>query len=186
MFYFIKLNHKKSNKSLYKFGVSANFEKRFSTDYDSRYGDFDIELINSIDVNNEASLMIESRFLEVRPKNIYVEQYLGMPKGYYDGLSGITEMVVLEDSDVEYLNSFIEKIKNMKGIEKLMCSNQGNAFITSGGYLSINKAYLYNTEDETIMLEGILYNIECLKANITYDDNETVFRWKPSDFTKCT
>lgn len=186
MFYFIKLNHKKSGKSLYKFGVSSNFERRFSTDYDSRYGDFDIELINSVDVNNDTSLLIESRFLEIRPKNIYVEQYLNLPAGYYDGLSGITEMVELEEEDVSYLNSFIEKIKNMKGIKKLMSSNQGNAFITNGGYLSIDKEYIHNTNDEILNIEGILYNIKCLKSNISYTDNAKVFRWCPADYKECT
>jgi len=60
-----------------------------------------------------------------------------------------------------------------------------NAFITDFGYLSIQKEYLDNTDDTEIIVQSTVYDIQCLRNNITYFDNRDYYRWRRSDYRCC-
>jgi hypothetical protein len=176
-FYFVKFTDKKTKKFFYKFGVtSSSVKERFDSKWDSRYASFDIETIDTIQCDEAEK--IEEFFLTMYPKNIYLENYIGVPGGYYDKLSGITEIVVLGETEVINVCSLIDKIKEID-----MTASAG--FITSSGYMSINREYLDVTEDKFVNIENISYNVEELKKNVTYRDNAKFYRWKRNDFIKC-
>jgi len=100
--YLAQLTHRITKKVIYKCGYvkHQNAAKRFDGD---EYKDFDIEILGSINISNpsydkavEYCKEIEQYLQKKFPKNFWIENYLGVERGYYDGLSGITEMFILE------------------------------------------------------------------------------------------
>ena len=57
---------------------------------------------------------ITSTFLKAFPKNFILETYLEKPFGFYNGLSGITETVVLTRPDVDRIMNILQNIKGEK------------------------------------------------------------------------
>ena len=118
LFYFAKFEHKKTGKVFYKFGVTGNaFETRMDPNrhFPDRkgYNDFNITLVNSIVASKENTTKIEKYFLKKYPKNLFLERYLELPFGHYNGIfTGITEIVKLDDNEVQRINEKIDKIKD--------------------------------------------------------------------------
>ena len=115
-FYFVKFIHAETNKDFYKFGITSKIDvlERFNTNYDERYGDFYIRVLYSAYGSDEQVRKVESTFLKAFPKNFILETYLGKPFGFYDGLSGITETVVLTRPDVDRIMNILQNIKGEK------------------------------------------------------------------------
>ena len=112
-FYFVKFTHTETNKDFYKFGITSKIDvlERFNTSYDERYGDFYIKVMYSAYGSDEQVRKVESTFLKAFPKNFILETYLEKPYGFYNGLSGITETVVLTRSKVDRIMSILQNIK---------------------------------------------------------------------------
>ena len=112
-FYFVKFTHTETNKDFYKFGITSKIDvlERFNTSYDERYGDFYIRVLYSAYGSDEQVRKVESTFLKAFPKNFILETYLEKPYGFYNGLSGITETVVLTRSKVDRIMSILQNIK---------------------------------------------------------------------------
>lgn len=113
-FYFVRFTHIESSKEFYKFGITSKTDvlERFNPKYDSRYKDFIIQVMYSAYGSNEQVELLESKMLKKFPKNIYLESYLNLPKGYYDGLSGITEISVMTYKTVDRVIKVLIKLKD--------------------------------------------------------------------------
>ena len=104
---------------LYKKGYCLNWnpEDRFK---DPQYKDFNITILDSIYITNpnyDTAVMlckeVEDYLHKKFPKNFVLEQYLNVPFGTFNGLSGITEMFILEEGMIEdQLKSFFVKVKD--------------------------------------------------------------------------
>lgn len=115
-FYFVKFTHAETNKDFYKFGITSKIDvlERFNTNYDERYGDFYIKVLYSAYGSDEQVRKVESTFLKAFPKNFILETYLEKPYGFYNGLSGVTETVVLTRPDVDRIMNILQNIKGEK------------------------------------------------------------------------
>jgi hypothetical protein len=113
-----------ADKTAYKVGYTKWYitEKRFS---DSQYSCFDnIEIIDTIYISNEDYQIAKKRCLFVEgflkcffKKNFRLEQYFNKPKGFFNGLSGITEMFVLNNmTEQEMIEIFQDVKKHVKGM----------------------------------------------------------------------
>ena len=129
--YLVKFTHKDSGNIAYKRGISkwgqhTLIANRFGQASDPRYSRWDIELVTgfqySRDSRKEAQLVLETieQVLNglVPPKDpkYCIEEHFGDVRGDYDGLSGITEMIV--DHDEEFLKTTFDKA--VKYIWKVM------------------------------------------------------------------
>ena len=112
-FYFCRFEHKKTQKAFYKFGITSKTDvlERFNCKYDQRYSEFNIKVMYSAYGSREEVEKAESTFLAAFPKNFYLETYLGESRGYYNGLSGITETCVLTSEDVKRILEILHNIK---------------------------------------------------------------------------
>lgn len=98
----------KNGKTAYKIGHTKWFKsiKRFS---DDAYKIFDsIEIIDDIDIQHRDARMarlcaklVESILQAYFPKNFWLEKYFLTEDNVFDGLSGITEMFILEYGQTE-------------------------------------------------------------------------------------
>lgn len=111
--YFVEFAHKLSGKKFYKFGITkyGDVMKRFSKEESLRfnndpdqYDDFNIKVIASAWSDFERVSEQEKILLKRYPKNIWVEEYLGVVDKTYK-FSGITECVSLtRDQFIEARN----------------------------------------------------------------------------------
>ena len=120
-FYMCEFKHKRSERKLYKFGITRHMDvmKRFSTDESERfnrsihqYDDFDIRVLASyVCADGRQASAIERDFLSIYPKNgLIVEAALGESSGRYDDMSGVTELRKLSPSQ---LGCALKKIYGM-------------------------------------------------------------------------
>lgn len=112
-FYFVEFTH--NNKAFHKFGITSSKDvlNRFSTRYDSRWEEFNIRVLFSYyNKDDELIKNMEKLMLTRYPKNFILENYLGKPFGYYNGLGGITETVVLTTIQV---NEILQSLYKFKG-----------------------------------------------------------------------
>lgn len=115
-FYFVKFTHIETNREFFKFGVTSKTDvlERFNPKYDIRYRDFIIQVMYSAYGSREQVEYLEQVMLGKFPKNIYLESYLGLERGFYDNLSGITEISVMDFRIVQKVISMLNKIKNSR------------------------------------------------------------------------
>lgn len=113
-FYFVEFTHLKTQKVFYKFGITSKKDvlERFNSKYDERYAEFYIKVMFSY-YNKDDDLIknMEELFISKYPKNFILENYLNLPYRYYDNLSGITETVLLTDTEVRYIQNSLYKFK---------------------------------------------------------------------------
>lgn len=101
----------KTCKSFYKFGYTSNRDAldRFKDDV---YKDFEIECVASLVRHNLSEIKIlEAVFLTMFPKNIWLESYLGDDRKW-DGFSGITEIVSLNEEQYVQARTFFYNLKS--------------------------------------------------------------------------
>ena len=113
-FYFVRFTHKKTNNEFYKFGITSKKDvlERFNESYDIRYNEFNIKVMYSAYGSKEQVEKVERAFLNKYPKNFILENYLNEDFGYYNGLSGITETVVLTRPDIDRIMGILLSIKD--------------------------------------------------------------------------
>ena len=93
----------------YKIGHSKHSFRPELRFIDDQYDVFDaIEILATISINHEEYRTAKSKVERVEkglqqlyPKNFYLEKYFDKPVGTFDGLSGITEMFILEEGQTE-------------------------------------------------------------------------------------
>lgn len=186
-FYFVKFIHKLTEKEFYKFGMtSKDIENRFHPKYDYRYDDFRIQVINLLKSDKSNIEKIEKEFLENYPKNFYVENYLGIKPGYYDNFSGITEVVLLEENQIQEVIIKMQETKESLNLTPLIPT----AFITNAGYLSVPQDDFNSITNEYFILNNIKYDINKLKQARKYTDsvdnvNRKLYRWAPFVLKNC-
>ena len=101
-FYFAQFKHKRTNKSLYKFGITKHMDalKRFSVSESKRYGnspkqyaDFNIKILATIPFKSgQEAHALEKKFLEHFKDKPNLEYYFKESKGKYAKMSGVTEL----------------------------------------------------------------------------------------------
>lgn len=107
-------------KSAYKIGYTKWFmaEKRFD---DEQYDVFDkIEILDTIYITHPSiakargyTEFVEGFLKSVFKKNFRLETYFGAPDDFFTGLSGITEMFILEEGMTEqYVVGVFRNVKN--------------------------------------------------------------------------
>jgi len=106
------------NKIAYKIGHTKFFyaHKRFDHE---QYGVFDkIEILNEIRISDEnaqiardKAKLIEACLKALFPKNFYLEEYFQTQPNVFDGLSGITEMFILNNQPEDSITTVFNKIK---------------------------------------------------------------------------
>lgn len=116
--YFCKFTHKNTGKVFYKFGHTNNYDvlQRFDTKFDNRYGLFEITCVASIVGELDWVKGVEHAFKAIYPKNIWLEDYLN--EGNWDELSGITEIVNLNDEQYQQARKAFYNIKEQLKKEK--------------------------------------------------------------------
>lgn len=118
-FYFIEFAHKESGKVIYKFGYTKEIDvlKRFHQDtFDSNrlWIEFNKRVLFSAYGTFEQVSTLETKLLELYPKNYILENYLSKPFGYFNGLSGITETFITDEQTKNKICTFLYNIKNEK------------------------------------------------------------------------
>jgi hypothetical protein len=118
--YMMEFTDKVTQKRFYKFGVTKHMDamKRFTDPVHGKvYEDFDIKCVASIIGSDESVIFLESALLEMFPKNIWLEEYLGDQRTW-DGFSGITEIVALNEEQykkaVRVFYNVKERVKKWK------------------------------------------------------------------------
>ena len=106
--YLVKMKSRKDpDRVAYKVGHTKwpNALKRFK---DEHFVHFDIESLGNIIINDKDPVvarnyckLVEECFKTMYPKNFRLEEHFNYPAGKFDGLSGITEMFILEDGQSE-------------------------------------------------------------------------------------
>lgn len=99
----------------YKVGHTKYFNaiKRFE---DPQYAVFDdIGIITDINIQHQdpriarlVASCVEATLQSVYPKNFMLEEFFSMPDNTFDGLSGITEMFLLDDTGVDEEHRLVE------------------------------------------------------------------------------
>jgi len=122
--YFCKFVHKSTGKVFFKFGHTSKSDalERFNVKYDERYGDFNISCVASIWGELEWVKGVEHAFKAIYPKNIWLEDYLG--EGNWNRLSGITEIVELNEQQYQQAVKAFYNIKDQLNKEKEWHSSQ--------------------------------------------------------------
>ncbi len=120
--YLVKFHHIETGKEFYKVGYCAStVTERFDVYYQGgrykndryRYPEFEITEVFSIKGSKPFVTEKEEILKQIFPKNFYPETYLGKPWNHYKrGMTGITEMVRMDESEVE------KAINMMAGWEK--------------------------------------------------------------------
>ncbi len=117
-FYFVQFTHNSSGKIFYKFGITSKNDvlERFNKTLEPRYSDFNIRAMFSAYGTQDQVEEMEQYMLSRFPKNMYLEHYLGVSKGTYNGLSGITEIVALDKITV---NKILKELYDLRDGYKL-------------------------------------------------------------------
>ncbi len=113
--YFCKFTDKVTNKVFYKFGHTSKSDvlERFDTKYDIRYEQFNITVVCSIKGDIKWCQQIEEIFKFIFPKNLWLEEYLGDDRTW-DGLSGITEIVQLDEDQYNRVRRAFYKVQELQ------------------------------------------------------------------------
>ena len=121
--YFVEFTHKQTQKKFYKFGttrygdVMKRFSKEESIRFDNdpnQYEDFNIRVLASAWNTFEEVSAQEKILLEMFPKNIWLEEYLGTPEKNYK-FSGVTEIVNLDSSRVKTARDYVYNLRKKWG-----------------------------------------------------------------------
>ncbi len=176
--YLVCMTHKKSGKYVYKAGItSKSVLERFDTESDKRYGDFDIDVLRIVNGPRSHIEFIEQLIMFKFPKNLVLEDHVGVDYGHYNKLSGITEIFIHDD---------ISTVLNV--IDLAIAADFGeyeaNAFITKSNYLSMSKEFTDNTRLKYIKVNNFRFDLGILRDNISYRDSDTVYRWSPYCYNK--
>lgn len=117
--YFVEFTHKETGKKFYKFGITkyGDVMKRFSVEESIKFGndpgqydDFDIRVIASA-WNDYAHVVEQEKILLKRyPKNIWVEEYVGVTDKTYK-FSGVTECVSLTSEQVTEARKYMYNLR---------------------------------------------------------------------------
>lgn len=119
---FLAEEHTK-NKDLNIERVKMNVKKYL----DPQYQIFDnITILNDIKIEHEdpriarlCAQLVEESIKGFRSKNFHLETHFGMPFKTFDGLSGITEMFILEENEtIEDIEEAFARVKN--NVERLI------------------------------------------------------------------
>lgn len=121
--YFVEFTHKDTQKKFYKFGYTkyGDVMKRFSQEESikfnndpNQYADFDIRVIasawNDFDKVAEQEKILLGRY----PKNIWVEDYIGVKDKTYK-FSGVTECVSLTREQVVEARKYMYNLRSEWG-----------------------------------------------------------------------
>lgn len=110
-FYFAQFKHKRSKRSLYKFGITKHMDanKRFSVSESKKFGrspkqyaDFDIKILASIPCKSgKEAHALEQKFLSHFTKTVALEYYFKESKAKYKDMSGVTELRQMSYDDLQ-------------------------------------------------------------------------------------
>jgi len=121
--YFVEFTHKQTQKKFYKFGITqyGDVMKRFSKEESikfnndpNQYEDFNIRVLASAWNSYDEVLAQEKILLDMFPKNIWLEEYLGTPEKNYK-FSGVTEIVNLDSSRVKTARDYVYNLRKKWG-----------------------------------------------------------------------
>jgi hypothetical protein len=124
--YFVEFTHKQSGKKFYKFGITkyGDVMKRFSKEESIRfkndpdqYDDFNIRVIASAWNEYDQVSEQEKILLNKYPKNIWVEEYVGVTDKTYK-FSGVTECVSLTYDQVVEARKYMYNLREEWGNDK--------------------------------------------------------------------
>jgi hypothetical protein len=87
--------------------------KRFDTQFDERYGHFDIKCVASIAGDLHWCIEIEELLKALFPKNIWLEEFFN-DKRTWDDFSGITEIVELDDTQYTRICKAFYRLKALR------------------------------------------------------------------------
>jgi len=107
--YLVNFEHKQTGKNFQKFGItkSINVMDRFIPErYKERekYRDFNITLLYSKRVKTYYAEREEKYLINKYRDNFYLEAFLGVPRDTYKGMTGITELVDINDKIEKVIN----------------------------------------------------------------------------------
>lgn len=121
--YLVEFTHKQTQKKFYKFGMTkyGDVMKRFSREESIRfdndpnqYEDFNIRVLASAWNSYEEVFQQEKILLNMFPKNIWLEEYLGTPDKNYK-FSGVTEIVRMDNATVKRARDYIYNLRKEWG-----------------------------------------------------------------------
>jgi len=121
--YLVEFTHKQTQKKFYKFGITkyGDVMKRFSKEESIRfdnnpnqYEDFDIRVLASAWNDYDEVYEQEKILLNMFPKNIWLEEYLGTPEKNYK-FSGVTEIVRMDSATVKRARDYIYNLRKEWG-----------------------------------------------------------------------
>ena len=124
--YFVEFTHKETRKKFYKFGITkyGDVMKRFSQEESVKFGndpnqyaDFNIRVIASAWSDFDKAAEQEKILLKRYPKNIWVEEYLGVTNKTYK-FSGVTECVNLTNDQVIEARKYMYNLRKEWGNDK--------------------------------------------------------------------
>jgi hypothetical protein len=124
--YFVEFTHKQTKKKFYKFGITkyGDVMKRFSREESikfnndpDQYVDFNIRVIASAWSDYDKVAEQEKILLSKFPKNIWVEEYLGVTDKTYK-FSGVTECVSLTYDQIVSARSYVYNLRKEWGNDK--------------------------------------------------------------------
>lgn len=182
--YLIKITYKQDdNIQFYKIGItSKTVHERFGAELfasNKKWDEFKIEELMSIDDDDQFVKDLEYRLQGIFKKNFILENLIRKPFGYYNGLSGITE-IFKSESSVDEIKGFIyTTASQLKGQTKhpTQPSNKANYYITN--YLGIEKGYFDSHDGLGVVIggENIYLDTEMLRGIKHYTDDKTHYRW---------
>ncbi len=121
--YLVEFTHKQTLKKFYKFGMTkyGDVMKRFSKEESIRfdndpnqYEDFNIRVLASAWNSYEEVFKQEKILLNMFPKNIWLEEYLGTPDKNYK-FSGVTEIVRMDNATVKRARDYVYNLRKEWG-----------------------------------------------------------------------
>ena len=121
--YLVEFTHKQTQKKFFKFGITkyGDVMKRFSKEESIRfdndpnhYEDFNIRVLASAWNSYEEVFQQEKILLNMFPKNIWLEEYLGTPDKNYK-FSGVTEIVRMDNATVKRARDYIYNLRKEWG-----------------------------------------------------------------------
>ena len=117
--YLVEFTNKQTQKKFYKFGITkyGDVMKRFSIEESVRfnndpnqYEDFNIRVLASAWNDYDEVYEQEKILLNMFPKNIWLEEYLGTPEKNYK-FSGVTEIVRMDSATVQRARDYIYNLR---------------------------------------------------------------------------
>ena len=121
--YLVEFTHKQTQKKFYKFGITkyGDVMKRFSIEesvrfnnHPNQYEDFNIRVLASAWNDYDEVYEQEKILLNMFPKNIWLEEYLGTPEKNYK-FSGVTEIVRMDSATVKRARDYIYNLRKEWG-----------------------------------------------------------------------